>query len=103
MLLLEQLPAESRFARARSGAWTLDQYMLAAVFDAVQWGNYQRNGGRGKRPKPIPRPGEGPDRETFGGASVMTIDEARAWSEKRRLRLAALADTKGGDDGSRAS
>ena len=100
MLLLEQLPAESRFARAKSGAWTLDQYLLAGIFDATQWGNYQRGGGKGRKPKPIPRPGERPTQETYGaGATVMTIDEAREWSAQRRARLEALAETEGGDDG----
>lgn len=37
-------------------AWSTTDYLLAGVWDSVQGGNWQRGGGKGRRPDPIPRP-----------------------------------------------
>jgi hypothetical protein len=58
--LVTMLPAESRFARAAAGPrgeWRINDYLLAAVVDTLAVANWQRGGGKGRRPKPLPRPG----------------------------------------------
>lgn len=35
-------------------------FLLAAVVDHLAAANWQRSGGKGSRPKPVPRPGVGP-------------------------------------------
>lgn len=36
--------------------WGTDSYLLAYALDLLAAGNWQRGGGKGARPKPIPRP-----------------------------------------------
>lgn len=36
--------------------WTIDRYFLAAALDVLQAANYQRSGGKGRKPKPAYRP-----------------------------------------------
>ena len=36
--------------------WTVDTHLLAGVLDALNGANFQRGGGKGKRPEPVPRP-----------------------------------------------
>lgn len=52
-------------------------YLLALIADYLAEGNWQRGGGRGPRPKPVPRPDD-PD----SGAEEITADDLRdfaAW------------------------
>jgi hypothetical protein len=37
--------------------WTLSDHLLACAVDALRGGNWQRSGGKGTKPKPLPRPG----------------------------------------------
>jgi len=60
-VLLRQLPSESRFIRKvghPSLAWSVEAHLLATVVDLTAGGNWQRGGGKGTRPLPIPRPGQ---------------------------------------------
>lgn len=36
--------------------WTFDRHLLAAIVDLLQAANYQRGGGKGTKPTPVPRP-----------------------------------------------
>lgn len=60
-MLVRQLPDRSRVGRAVHGddvaTWDTANYQLADVFDALNVGNWQRGGGKGKKPKRYPRPG----------------------------------------------
>jgi hypothetical protein len=61
-VLLRQLPPDSATGRAQLGPavdWSTSDYLLAAVVDAERAALWQRSGGRGRRPKPVPRPGVG--------------------------------------------
>jgi len=40
--------------------WTPEIDFLGAVMTAIQWGNWQRGGGRGDKPQPVKRPSEKP-------------------------------------------
>lgn len=82
-MLIRQLPVESRTLRAvgdPSLAWSASEYLLAMAVDALNGGNWQRGGGKGRRPKPIPRPGATADEqnvETKHWGTVLSIDELR--------------------------
>lgn len=53
--------------------WTNDTYLLANVVDALTAHLWQAGGGKGPRPKPLPRPG---DTVTHRG-DVMSMEEMR--------------------------
>lgn len=80
-VLLRQLPREARTTRATADdpvalLWTPEMHLQAGIFDATVAGNWQRGGGKGKRPKPLARPGfegNGTTDKHFGTA--VTIDE----------------------------
>jgi hypothetical protein len=48
-----------RLVAPDSAGWTLESHLLAVVADALRGANWQRSGGKGSKPKPIPRPGVG--------------------------------------------
>lgn len=62
---LTHLPptGESAVFRAQhpqSWWWTPELDFIGAVLTAIQWGNWQRGGGKGDKPKPVKRPKEKP-------------------------------------------
>lgn len=80
-VLASQLPAGSNLWLAvdsQAQSWTLDTHLLASILHAVQGANWQRGGGKGKKPEPITRPGEA--REA----------ERRDADQARRARRSAL-------------
>lgn len=61
LLLAEQLPDDAALVAAHQGGpqfrgWTASRYLLAGAFDAMQAANWQRAGGRGRKPRPVARP-----------------------------------------------
>lgn len=65
-VVLDQLPSTSSYWRARhgSGDWTVHEYLLADLFDALALANWQRTGdAKAAHPKPYPRPHEATTRE----------------------------------------
>ncbi|MGZ4530727.1 MAG: hypothetical protein ACXVXP_00075 [Mycobacteriaceae bacterium] len=38
--------------------WSMEALLLAAAVDAINGGNWQRSGGKGPQPKPVPRPSD---------------------------------------------
>lgn len=52
--------------------------LLALIADLLAGANWQRSGGKGQRPKPIPRPGVGPQTTRIGGGSSYSESEIRA-------------------------
>ena len=83
--MIVYLPPDSATMRAVLGPpdpWGLAEHLLAVIADALHGANWQRGGGKGKRPKPIPRPGVGPetDEERIGGHdSALPLDEMAEW------------------------
>jgi hypothetical protein len=60
--LVAGLPADSATVRATLGGdslWGLPEHLLARILDTLAGANWQRSGGKGQRPKPVPRPGSG--------------------------------------------
>lgn len=39
-------------------AWTTGEHLTAVVADVLAGANWQRGGGKGAQPKPVPRPGD---------------------------------------------
>ena len=75
---LQHLPptADSALYRdqhPKSWWWTADHDFLAAVLTSIQWGNWQRGGGKGDTPKPVKRPLEKPKKSA--GAVPTTSHE----------------------------
>ncbi len=79
MALLQHLPPESATHTALLGPqWTRTDHLLATVVDVLAIANWQRQGKKGApRPKPVRRPGVGPQEERFGG-EAMSTDEVEA-------------------------
>lgn len=65
--------------------WTPQYDFMAAVLSSIQWGNWQRGGGRGDKPSVIKRPVEKPKRAD--GAVPKTSEElaARKNALKRKI------------------
>ena len=77
-VFLAHVPADSATARAVHGeaaAWGLAEHLLAAVVDVLQFANYQRAGGKGRKPRPVKRPGDG-RHVTRHGRTHLPPDEA---------------------------
>lgn len=69
--------------------WDLEAHLLAGIYDLLAVANWQRGGGgAGRRPKPLPRPGDKPG--TTVVADVVPISHAR--SLLRRLNPGAWSD-----------
>lgn len=85
---MRQLPARCRVSRALHGdrvRWGDQEHLLAGILDTVRGGNWQRGGGKGQRPRPVPRPG--------ADDGVRQMGKARPLGEVRAL----LDQWKSGD------
>lgn len=79
--LITALPKESRFVKAVAGPkseWTTTDYLLAATVDTLASANWQRGGGKGAKPKPIPRPGAARNK-TVIGRTKLSQDQIRQY------------------------
>lgn len=75
-------PPTSALARSMFGdatSWSVSDHLLAAAVDALNAGNWQRGGGKGRRPKRVTRPGEKPKDQRRLGTGKMTLDQAQAF------------------------
>lgn len=88
---LSHLPRESALARKLLGpdtAWGLNEQLLALAVDVLRQANYQR-GGKGPRPKPVPRPGLAKKSEpTRYGRTDRDPDEVIAYLDRFRPKSA---------------
>jgi hypothetical protein len=83
-VLIEYLPRESCTARAVHGPvteWGDTEHLLANVLDVLNAANWQRGGGKGARPRRLPRPGiEEEDAPKIRRAErAMPLEEARTF------------------------
>ena len=58
-------------------SWSVDTYLLAQLVDNTSFRLYQAAGGKGKKPKPVPRPGN-EDRKVVK-YDTLPVDEMRDW------------------------
>jgi len=85
-LILNRLPITSAYAReviGESASWSTTDYLLAHLIDYAAMGNWQRGGGKGRKPQPIARPGKN-DSKTRIGSGSMSLAAMRKWRDKRR-------------------
>lgn len=90
-VLVAQLPPDSALARALNGPaadWAPTEYLLAHVVDLLAWSNYQRAHGKGRRPRPVARPGSAPTKRRHGRTNR---------SPQEAARLLAALQPKGGE------
>lgn len=65
--------------------WTITDYLLAAVVDALQAANWQRSGKKNApKPKPVPRPGQAPAGEKYGSDPIPQAEFASWWDNPER-------------------
>jgi hypothetical protein len=92
--LIRQFPRESATARSVHGvdevSWGLQEQLLAGISDSLSLRLWQAGRGKGRRPKPMPRPGlPGHKAEKLG--TVRSLDEQRAkqkaWAEGRSEKV----------------
>ncbi len=77
-------PIDSAYAHAALGeqaSWSLDAHLLALVIDTLRTANWQRGGGKGRRPQPIRRPGTAGRRL---GRTDRDPQEVRAYLDRLR-------------------
>lgn len=84
-VLAMQLPAGARVwaAVGSDAAWTAETHMLANVGDVLVGANWQRGGGEGPKPTPVPRPGD--ERRASGRTAAMRA-QAAAFRSRQRAR-----------------
>lgn len=75
-------------------AWGATEHLLAATVDSIAAGNWQRSGGKGQRPKPVPRPSRPSRLETLDPvAARKRIAEADAeFTRRYEKRLAGVVN-----------
>jgi hypothetical protein len=96
-VLLSQLPADSATTRAATdGAeqWTTGEHLLAGIFDAEMAALWQRAGGKGRRPRPLERPGQAKARTRRLGHTNRSPAEVRAYLD--RFKPVAANGSNGG-------
>lgn len=65
-------------------AWTVGDFLLAEAVDALNIANYQRQGGKGERPEPTPRPAQLRERKE---KRAREMERASRFLERQRRRM----------------
>lgn len=89
--LAVSLPAGARIwgALGYDTAWSMEALLLAGVVDALNGGNWQRSGGKGPQPKPVPRPS---DLMRQAQQADRMADRAAAFLARKREREAQTSE-----------
>ena len=58
-------------------SWSVDTYLLAQLVDNSAFRLYQAAGGKGTKPKPVPRPNS--EDRTAVKYDTLPVDDMRAW------------------------
>lgn len=66
--------AYGRSAAGTAAGWGIGEYLLAIVADRLAGANWQRGGGKGSRPRPLPRPTSDENTKKYGHGT-MNADE----------------------------
>lgn len=88
---MQNRPLASALSRAIEGEdalWGLSEHLLAVVIDLQRLMLWQNSGGKGRRPKPIPRPGTKPKQVdmTARKLEAMTIEDFEQRYAARRAK-----------------
>ena len=88
--LIDGLSPQAAYWRAAypdRAAWGLTEQLLAELVDELRLFQWRLGGGKGARPKPLPRPGaESPEEVTIIGASkgFSSIEDFETWYQAKR-------------------
>jgi len=84
-VLAVNLPAGARIWAALGSdlAWSTEAHMLANSLDLLAGANWQRGGGEGAKPPPVPRPG---DEQRTKGRNAAMAAQAAAFRDRQRAR-----------------
>lgn len=63
----------------QGAGWGITEHLLAASVDVLQGANWQRGGGKGTKPKPLPRPGVSGIKTEHHGHTDRTPEEVAAY------------------------
>jgi len=81
-VIVRHLPATSALRRSAGDGeepWTVSDYLLAAIADGINGGNWQRAGkSSAPKPRPVPRPGDTSKGEQYG-ADPIPVSEFDSW------------------------
>jgi len=87
LVIVKHLGPESatvRDALPEKAGWGLTEQLLAALVDAIQIGNWQRQGkAHAPRPKPIPRPGVKDTSRVIGRGKGTSVAEFDKWRQTK--------------------
>lgn len=76
---------DTALALEQNGAavlWSITDHLLATAVDALHNANWQRGGGKGLKPKPIPRPGVEDQTRTMGQDPIPARDFQDWWDQE---------------------
>jgi len=74
-----------RKTHPQSWWWTPELDFLGAVLSAVQWGNWQRGGGKGDKPKQVKRPVDKPT--AAPGSTPTSAKDLKARKAKMKAEM----------------
>lgn len=83
--VLAYLPPTSALAKSMHGdkvEWGATEHLLASAVDALNAANWQRGGGKGKRPKPVTRPGVEDTASRRLGTGKIPLADAKAYFDR---------------------
>lgn len=81
LVIVLNLPRAAALRREQLGdaaEWGVLEYLMARNVEAGEGANWQRAGGKGARPKPLPRPGQKSESKRFGSGAI-PISEFDDW------------------------
>lgn len=99
--LLEWLPEGSALQASRAGGpehrpWTVPNILTAGILNGVAAGNWQRGGGKGKRPEMVEPPKPKPARRVAGRPTT-PADGARRGMHATAARIARMRAVSAGN------
>lgn len=65
-------------------AWTVNDHLLASAVDALNAANWQRAGGKGEQPKPVPRPA---DLKAVKQRREAMLDRASRFQQRQKMKV----------------
>lgn len=87
-LLIRHLPSDSATYAEIHGpqaAWRVTDYLLANVADQLAGANWQRGGGKGRRPQPLPRPRSAVEQRARKREMERMAAKHADWKKRRKV------------------
>lgn len=97
LVIVNQSPPGSALWRSKAAAedvdpaWGLQEQLLAGIFDVLRIGNWQRGGGKGQKPRLMPRPGVESGR-VIGSDPIPISEFDHWWNEGYKADMDVLGE-----------